>query len=195
MACITAVWVHHVNPLPGERFILETVFRRSAEHRLIAETTGFFTGLGTPPVVLLLTAMAIGVIRRIDVKWLWMVAATVAAPLLAVALKQLGGPTIPSTEVNGPGGALSPSSLPSAHAAHAAAFFGVLAVLSLTHRRRDLALGFVLIGALVGPATVVAGAHVPSDVIAGYAVGGAWLSGIVAVGPRRLRGRRRAISS
>jgi len=75
-------------------------------------------------------------------------------------------------------------SFPSGHSAEAAAVYGVLAILavSIMSRHRWLpVLGAVLIVLMVGVVRVYLGTHWPSDVLAGYALGGAWLGVVAAV--------------
>jgi undecaprenyl-diphosphatase len=93
---------------------------------------------------------------------------------------------------------VSPS-FPSGHALYAASMFGGLAVL-LTARIRNpllqLAIWFVAITLilLVGLSRVYLGVHYPSDVLAGYAIGIIWVTG-VAFGDRLARHRRHRSST
>jgi undecaprenyl-diphosphatase len=59
--------------------------------------------------------------------------------------------------------------------------FGIVAWFAWHHGRRDAAL---ILGGLVvamGPARVLASAHLPSDVLGGYLLGGAWLLVVLAI--------------
>jgi membrane-associated phospholipid phosphatase len=93
---------------------------------------------------------------------------------------------------------ISGHSFPSGHASGALVAWGLLGVIALVHTRsRSRALlllwTFALIGAAVGCARWVIGAHHPSDVVAGWLCGGAWLAvallaGVQPVGqPRQAR--------
>jgi membrane-associated phospholipid phosphatase len=93
---------------------------------------------------------------------------------------------------------ISGHSFPSGHASGALVAWGLLGVIALVHTRsRSRALlllwVFALIGATVGCARWVIGAHHPSDVVAGWLCGGAWLAvallaGVQPVGqPRQAR--------
>ena len=194
-ALVIGLWARHVDALPGERLVMDLIFRTSAEHQLISETTGFFIGTGAPPIVVLVAVALASVVWRYQRSWTWVVPATLAAPAVALLLKRLGGETIPSSEVSGVPVGQAAASLPSAHCAHAAALFGLMVVLALMNGRRDLALFAAIVAAGVGPAMIVNGAHVPSDVLSGYALGVGWLSMLVAIAPRGSPNRRRAISS
>lgn len=74
------------------------------------------------------------------------------------------------------------TSLPSGHAAYAAAIGGFAAWLLLRagHPRRAAAL-FAL-GLLMAPARVIEGVHEPLDVVAGAALGVAWLLAVLVIG-------------
>lgn len=75
-------------------------------------------------------------------------------------------------------------SFPSGHATDTIAFCGALAFI-LWHviPRRDTRFAIVAIAVvailLVGLSRIVLGVHYPTDVIAGYALGGAWLAGTI----------------
>lgn len=78
-------------------------------------------------------------------------------------------------------------SYPSGHTAYAAAFFGAIAVLAWRRRRWDIAAVFGVLAALMGPARILDGVHLPVDILAGYAFGVAWL--LLVVGISDSRGR------
>lgn len=75
-------------------------------------------------------------------------------------------------------------SFPSGHAMASLAFYGMLAFLLWTYFResKTVYLGILLIGVLVlgiGISRIYLGVHYPSDVLAGYAAAGVWLSGCI----------------
>jgi undecaprenyl-diphosphatase len=73
---------------------------------------------------------------------------------------------------------------PSGHATESLAVWGMLALLTTGMLRRDRYVPFVmatLIVALVGASRIYLGGHWLSDVLGGYALGGLWLSLLVAV--------------
>jgi undecaprenyl-diphosphatase len=76
------------------------------------------------------------------------------------------------------------ASWPSGHATSSIAFYGALAVLAARRvsagwgRAASWVAGGLLVAA-VGTSRVYLGVHYPSDVVAGLAVGGLWLAGVV----------------
>ena len=75
-------------------------------------------------------------------------------------------------------------SFPSGHTAEAIAVWGMLAILAagtMTRRRWLPVAGATLVVLLVGVLRIYLGTHWLSDVLGGYALGGAWLSVVVAV--------------
>ena len=80
------------------------------------------------------------------------------------------------------GAAIDDPSFPSGHTAWAVAVFGVLAVLALQRRRWLGAIACVVLAGAMGPSRVLLGVHWLSDVIAGYAIGLAWLIALLLIG-------------
>jgi undecaprenyl-diphosphatase len=121
------------------------------------------------------------VFRRAREQW-WLWATLMAtAPVMETVFKQLVGRPRPEGVALG---------FPSGHATAAAAFFGAVMLLAGTLPPRVCgwvrALALVMI-ALVGLARVILGAHWPSDVLAGIALGLALAAGaaLLASRPRR----------
>ena len=77
---------------------------------------------------------------------------------------------------------LGDPSFPSGHTAWAVAVFGVVAVLAVRQRRWVPAAAFVALAGVMGPSRVLLGVHWLSDVIAGYAIGLAWLIALLLIG-------------
>jgi undecaprenyl-diphosphatase len=111
------------------------------------------------------------------------VVAASAVVALVAGLKLLIGATSPWTELSGS----HADNFPSGHVAYATAVFGAIAWLARGRGDRDVATLAVAVVALMGPARISVRAHLLSDVLAGYAVGAAWLLVVVAVSGRRGR--------
>nr|WP_255724675.1 phosphatase PAP2 family protein [Shimazuella soli] len=72
-------------------------------------------------------------------------------------------------------------SYPSGHAMRSIVFYGMLCVLFVTAVKSNSAKAFIILTTavfvtLIGIGKVYLGAHWPSDILGGYAVGGAWLT-------------------
>ena len=72
-------------------------------------------------------------------------------------------------------GAHSGVNYPSGHCAYAVAVFGYLAILGRRHRQLEVVAVSLLLLVGMGPLRLLTGAHLLSDVIGGYLLGGAWL--------------------
>ncbi len=137
------------------------------------------------PVLLAATLVLLRRRNRRAVGRLW------AAYLGAVALYALAKPLVhrPRPPLADLIGAASGVSFPSGHATQAIAVWGMLAVIASAGRspRTRAALlaaaGFVVL--LVGASRIYLGAHWLTDVLAGYALGAAWLALLTALGLRQ----------
>jgi membrane-associated phospholipid phosphatase len=125
---------------------------------------------------LVLAALIYVVLRRwwTDLRLLVMATAGILA-LVDLALKPLFDRARPPDKLLDVDG----RSFPSGHAAGAVAFYGAMLVILAAHYphlRRPLAIGASLWVALVWLSTLYARAHWPTDLLAGGAVGLAWLT-------------------
>jgi len=172
-------WVEWVGPLPGDRFAAMRFTKPQDEGEVLRHLTSFFSSLGTPGVAVALVAVALSTV------WLFtsrrtacgLVAACLVIPLNAL-LKLVSGPTPLWSATHAHHGGLN---FPSGHVAFVTSVFGYLGwVAARRHRRVDVAVALLVV-LCMGPARVLAGAHLVSDVIAGYMVGAAVLVLAVAV--------------
>ena len=118
--------------------------------------------------------------------WLWHLIGWRHAMLLAVGGGGAAGITWlikHAVDRSRPGGAfLHDPSFPSGHTVWAVTVFGVLGVLAIQRRRWRVAAVCVVIVAVMGPSRVLLGVHWLSDVVAGFAIGFAWLIGLLLAG-------------
>jgi undecaprenyl-diphosphatase len=185
------LWLHAVGPLPGERAIT-----RWWEHwRPWKDLNGdqwaavnLFDGLATPYVAVATVAIAAAVVwENLGRRWAVLVVAASGVVVLTASLKHVLGATPLWASLDRGG-----LNYPSGHVAYATSLAGFLALLAWWRGQRAATAALVLVVVLMGPQRVIARTHLPSDVIAGYLVGLAWLSAVVAVGaPWALRGDRR----
>ncbi|MCA1679693.1 MAG: phosphatase PAP2 family protein, partial [Actinobacteria bacterium] len=142
--------------------------------------------LGYPAVALaVVAALAIAVGLWLGWRHGALVIAALGASLITTLLKHLFDRERPPTGVE-----LDPS-FPSGHTAYATAVFGLVFALTVRERRYWLAAICGLIVAAMGPSRLLLGVHYLSDVLAGYAVGLAWLLVLLAVGLRGVDNARR----
>ena len=118
------------------------------------------------PVVAALTVLAASAaaLVRFGPRWSGVVLGAALVTAVAAVLKHAVGPV---------------TSLPSGHAAYAAAVFGAMAWLTLAEGRRGAALTLLLASVAMAAARVVQGAHEPADAVAGLALGWAWLAALL----------------
>jgi membrane-associated phospholipid phosphatase len=90
----------------------------------------------------------------------------------AVALKAILGPT-PLQRGLFVGGA-APANFPSGHVVYTTSLCGLVAWFALARGNRPIFAAMLLLILGMGPFRIVDGAHWPSDVLAGYALGLAW---------------------
>jgi membrane-associated phospholipid phosphatase len=159
-----------------------------------------FAALADPFVACLSVAIAFVVVERlIGPRHAVLVLAALAAVALNEIVKALVGPTPLQLRA---GGHFAPSNFPSGHVVYATALFGTLAWFALARERRALFVAMLALVIGMGPFRIVDGAHWPSDVLAGYALGLAWTIVVLVFGtawatrealsPPREPGERRA---
>ncbi len=183
LTLVLIVWTQTAGALPGERWLLVHLYRRPTRD-IVGQATSFFGDLGSPLVALLTVAVvAWFVARRCGVRWGVLTPLVFGAPVIANIIKHASGPTELASLLQG----LPPQtigSLPSGHAAFVSALFGLVAVVGLSGGRRDVAVVAAIPVLAIGPTQVLRGAHFPADMVAGYALGLAWLLTLLLVGAR-----------
>ena len=169
------VWLQVVGPLPGDRAVAAR-FPSPRTPQGFDQIAGFFAAIGTGGVAVLTVLVATWFVRRrFGARRAIGVVLAAAAAAANTALKHAWGAT-PLWDRIRPEPALN---FPSGHVTYATALFGYLAYLAVERRRPDAAVVALLVILGMGPARVLAGVHLPSDVVAGYLIGFAWLIGVV----------------
>lgn len=165
-------WLVEVGPLPLDRWSLRfTPYPPRPEPW--RDVASFFSLAGTPLFALVTVSIAAWLVRRACG---WRSAAFVVFCCVGVVtsdvLKAIFGPTPLWVEARGD---VAPSNFPSGHVVYAVGLAGSLAVLARERGRRDLVVLASAFIVLMGIFRVAEGAHLPSDVVAGYVLGAGWL--------------------
>lgn len=184
LAVALRVWVQVVGPLPGERWALAEFPPWPPRTGVVGELVVFFDLLGRPLFAAAGLAIAVWLLlrasRRRDA--VLIVAASAGVAVNAV-LKVVSGTTPLWAESHADPGL----NYPSGHTVHIVVFAGALAVMAHRQGRRDLVFLALIPIVLTGPTRVLNGAHLISDVIAGYLIGVAWLALVVVLVGRGAR--------
>jgi undecaprenyl-diphosphatase len=183
-------YLEWVGPLPGDTWSAGLVRRQPLQDGPLFDVAMLMAALGSGAVAVVVLPAALWFVRR---AWgpeaFVLVAVAMGVVVLNAALKWVLGPTPPFAAVvfKHP----SPHNFPSGHTAYATAFYGTLALVAVRAGRKDVAAVFAALVVLMGPARVAGGFHLVSDVVAGYAVGAAWLLAVTAARSRRAGGSPR----
>ena len=182
--------------LPGDLRAITTA-RANPPRGAYSELLALVGTVGTALVALLTVATAtIIVARSIGLRAAALVAGAAAGAVINDGLRALLEPTPVALLAFGP----TVDSYPSGHVVYAVTVFGALAWLAWHHGRRDVSVVLLVLIAAMGPARVLTGSHLPSDVLGAYALGGAWLLVVLAAhgsgsGPHVRASRHRATCS
>ncbi len=117
--------------------------------------------------------------RRIGPRHAILLLVAVGAVGWSATIKTIVGPTSLQVLKAGP---LASANFPSGHVVYATTLCGTLAWFALTRGRRDIFLVMLALVIGMGPFRIVDGAHWPSDVLAGYALGLSWTILVLALG-------------
>jgi undecaprenyl-diphosphatase len=175
------LWLHAVGPLPGERAVTRWWEHWRPWKDLNSDqwtAIDLFDDLATPYVAAATVAIAAAVVwENLGRRWALLVVAASGVVVLTASLKHILGATPLWASLDRGG-----LNYPSGHVAYATSLAGFLALLAWWRGQRAATAALVLVVVLMGPQRVIARTHLPSDVIAGYATGLAWLCLVVAVG-------------
>ena len=149
--------------LPGEAGLQDDIESSMDRHEWLNDTVDFFVDMSVAPVALVTVLVAYHFVRReLAARTALLVPAAAAAGIAARVVKEvLGG------------------HLPSGHAAYVVATFGLLTALALDRGRRDVAAvtaGFMVV---VPPCLFAQGTHTAIAILAGIALGLAWLVAVL----------------
>ena len=172
LAGVIGLWCYlrYVGPLPGD----EAILRRVEAHQALrtSHLLQFFGNLGTTSVAFVTVVIAAAIVgRTIGLLAACAVLLSAIGVVVNESLRAILGPTPTSQATFG----AFFESYPSGHVVYATTVFGLLAWLAWRHGRRDAAVVLAGLVVAMGPARVLNSAHLPSDVIGGYLLGGAWL--------------------
>jgi membrane-associated phospholipid phosphatase len=174
-------WLELVGPLPGERQVLDWQLSHNRFDLDIVPALTVLEDLASPIVAAVLIAGLTAVVLEARGRCVAVLVPLAAgAAVLTTVLKAIFGPTPLWAS------AKDQANYPSGHTAFATAVAVLLAGLCWQAGRPVAAVLVAGIAVAMGPAMVIGGWHLPSDVIAGYGVGLAWLLVLLAVaGPPR----------
>jgi undecaprenyl-diphosphatase len=157
---------------PGDRGLLSWM-RYPHPSQPFSFVAHAFAVLGDAVVATVSVAVVWAIVdRKLGRRYGVLVLVAVGAVALSTILKTILGPTPLQRSLYV--GGLVPASFPSGHVVYITSLCGLVAWFALARGNRPifLAMGLIILG--MGPFRVVEGAHWPSDVLAGYALGLAW---------------------
>jgi membrane-associated phospholipid phosphatase len=181
LVVVMRAWLDLVGPMPGDVAAADWFVTWSPGRSLSPDLDSLldvFDDLATPYVAALTVAAAAAVVWEArGWRWAVLVPASAAVVVPNAVLKHLFGPTPVYAEQGFNG-----INFPSGHVTYTTALFGLLAWLAFTRGRRAAGAICLALVVVMGPARVLGGVHLPSDVVAGYGVGLAWLAAVLAIG-------------
>jgi membrane-associated phospholipid phosphatase len=160
-------WLVWVGSFPGDRWAAAQSTAIFSRPRWVQDTTRYYGDLGRP-------ALATAIVLALGLWLLWvagrraaiaLLIACLAVPLNAV-LKTIFGPTPFALQLYRAG-----TNYPSGHVTFITATVGFAGLVAVKYRQWWLVAVAVVLVAGIGPARVISGAHVVSDVIGGYLLG------------------------
>lgn len=177
MALLGAYAGRH-GPLPGEHGLYDHPLVVAFAGRQVADAEQVLVGLASPVVAIVLVAAIAGVLLEAHER--------VAAALVVAASAVAGASTVlkPLFGRHALQELAPVAHYPSGHVAFVSAVFGMTGVVAAA-ARRPVAAGCCAIPVLgIGPAVLVGGGHVASDVVGGYLLAFAWVALVLAAAAR-----------
>jgi membrane-associated phospholipid phosphatase len=167
-------WLAKIGDLPGD----QAVAARWPDPRTpepFTELAEFYGTMASPLVAIVTVALTTWIVwRRAGRRYGLGVLIAAFAVVVNAICKTVFGPTqlyatLTPTGVN----------YPSGHVTYATAVFGYIAYIGLEKRRPEAAVVAFVVIAGMGPARILDGSHLPSDVAGAYLLGLAWLIGTI----------------
>lgn len=184
-----ALWayIRYAAPLPYERRVAHWQRTAHTLPKWLTDTCQVFSSLGEPTPAIGLTALLVTVTAELrGRRAAGFVLASATVVVLNSALKHMLSPSILAREIGRRYDFVTHGFFPSGHTAFGTAVFGACAILAASARRPVIACWMAALAVLMGITRVVSSAHYPSDVLAGYLVGAAWLCLLLAFAPARV---------
>lgn len=147
-----------------------------------------FALLGNP-IVACLSVFAVWMLvdRHLGSRYGMLVFAAVGVVACNTLLKTIFGPTPLQVSVRG---SFSAGNFPSGHVVYITSLCGLTGWFALARGNRPTYLAMLLLILAMGPCRILDGAHWPSDVLAGYALGLAWTIVVLVIGLPWAAGQR-----
>jgi undecaprenyl-diphosphatase len=168
------LWLEVVGPLPGERSSGSAFAPWDQLPEPVGDIATLMSVIGHPVPALAIVSVSAWLIFRSfgrrDAAFVLLACSGVGANAVA---KAISGPTPLWTAEHGRFGL---ANYPSGHVVFATVLGGALAVLAHRCGRFDLVGLALVLMVTMGVMRVISGAHLPSDVVAGYAFGVAWIA-------------------
>jgi membrane-associated phospholipid phosphatase len=164
---------------PGDSDLISRIRHPHPEEPL-AFAARVFAALGNPIVAALCVAIAWALIDDdLGPRYGILVLTAIGAVAFNALLKAILGPT--SLEIS-TRGALASGNFPSGHVVYITSLCGLLGWFALARGHRTTFAAMLLLIIAMGPLRILDGAHWPSDVLAGYALGLAWTITVLVIG-------------
>ncbi|MGE4425709.1 MAG: phosphatase PAP2 family protein [Solirubrobacteraceae bacterium] len=173
---VVAVWSHRSAPFPGDEWGLRWIADPQWNAPQIGPMVRFMDLIAEPGLAVISVVIAVLAWRRAGRREAIAVFAGACAVLVSGIAKDIIGPTPFAVEHDlfwgKPG-------LPSGHVVWAVTFYGTIGWIAWRRRYRELAVACLAVVLAMGPARVLGGVHLVSDVVAGYLFGLAWAAAVI----------------
>jgi membrane-associated phospholipid phosphatase len=183
--CWIVIQLH--GSFPGDSDFISRI-RHPHPGESLAFFAHIFATLGNP-IVAALSVAIVWVLIDDDLgpRYGALVLAAVSAVAINALLKAILGPTPLEMSVRG---SFASGNFPSGHVVYITSLCGLLGWFALARGHRATFAAMLLLILAMGPLRILDGAHWPSDVLAGYALGLAWTIAVLVIGLPWAAGQR-----